>query len=106
MHEKWLHIDFNNAVLFVCSNCSDEFKHERSIENHYSRCGGERIVNGKKECKNCIKQIAKASFARYRPSDYLVELVKRNYNTCQKSLGHFQKIMKNYSLISISTIMP
>ena len=28
------------------------------------------------------------------------------YNTCQKSLGPFQKIMENYSLISISTITP
>ena len=29
-----------------------------------------------------------------------------SYNTCQKSLGHFQNIMKNYSFLSISTITP
>ena len=29
-----------------------------------------------------------------------------NYNTCQKSLGHFQKNIKNYSFLSISAITP
>ena len=28
------------------------------------------------------------------------------YNRCHKSLGHFQKIMKIYNLLSISNIMP
>ena len=28
----------------------------------------------------------------------------RTYNICQKSLGHFEKIMKNYSFLSFSAI--
>ena len=28
------------------------------------------------------------------------------YNTCQKSLGHFQNVMENYSLLSISITTP
>ena len=34
------------------------------------------------------------------------EHFKHMYNTCQNSLGHFQKILKSYSLMSISTITP
>ena len=30
----------------------------------------------------------------------------QRYNTCHKPLGHFWKIMKNYSFLSISTITP
>ena len=66
IHQKWLHRDLTNAPLFVCLNCSDEFKQERSMKNHYKRCDGERTLNGKKECRNCMKWISKVNFARHR----------------------------------------
>jgi len=68
IHQKRLHRDLTNAPLFVCPNCSDEFKQEGSMKNHYKRCDGERTLNGKKECRNCMKWISKANFARHRLS--------------------------------------
>ena len=38
------------------------------MKNHYKRCNGEGTVNGKKECKNCMKWISKANFAKQRLS--------------------------------------
>ena len=38
------------------------------MKNHYERCDGERTLNGKKECRNCMKWISKANFARHRLS--------------------------------------
>ena len=52
------------------------------------------------------KSLAKAVFAALALLLAGVRTCVFIYNTCQKSLGHFQKIMKNYSLISISTTMP
>ena len=40
IHQKRLHRDLTNAPLFVCPNCSDEFKQEGSMKNHYKRCDG------------------------------------------------------------------
>ena len=55
IHQKQLHRALTNAPLFVCPNCSDEFKQEGSMKNHHKRCNGERTSNGKKECKLCMK---------------------------------------------------
>jgi len=74
IHQKQLNRDLTNAPLFVCPNCSDEFKEEGSMKNHYNKCGGERTLNGKKECKNCMKWIAKAI-----EIDYPVKLVIKNF---------------------------
>ena len=68
IHQKRLHRDLTNAPLFVCPICSDEFKQEGSMKNHYNRCDGERTLNGKKECRKCMKLISKANFARHRLS--------------------------------------
>ena len=68
IHQKRLHRDLTNAPLFVCPNGSDEFKQEGIMKNHYKRCDGERTLNGKKECRNCMKWISKANFARHRLS--------------------------------------
>ena len=68
IHQKRLHIELTNASLLACHNCSDEFKQEGSMKTPYKRYNEERTVNGKKECKNCIKWISKANFARHRPS--------------------------------------
>ena len=66
IHQKRLHRDLTNAPLFVCPNCSDEFRQEGSMKNHHKRCNGERTFNGKKECNICMKWISKANFARHR----------------------------------------
>ena len=66
IHQKRLRRDLTNAPLFVCPNCSDEFKKEDSMKNHHKRCNGGRTFNGKKECKICMKWISKANFARHR----------------------------------------
>ena len=38
------------------------------MTNHEKRCDGERTVNWKKECRNFMKWISKANFARHRLS--------------------------------------
>ena len=68
IHQKQLHRDLTNAPVFVCPNCGDEFKQKGSMKNHCKGCGGERTVNQKKECKNCMKQVSRANFASYRIS--------------------------------------
>ena len=68
IHQKRLHRDHTNAPLFVLPNCSDECMHEGSMKNHCKICDGERTLNGKKECRNCMNWISKASFARHKLS--------------------------------------
>ena len=36
------------------------------MKNKYKRCNGERTVNIKKECKNCMKLTSRTNFARHR----------------------------------------
>ena len=68
IHRKRLHRDLTSAPVFTCLKCGDEFKQKGSMKNHYKRYEGERTVDRKKECKNCMKWISKANFARHRLS--------------------------------------
>ena len=49
IHQKRLHRDLTNTLVFVCPNCGDEFKQRESMKTHYQRSGGERLANRKKE---------------------------------------------------------
>ena len=58
--------------------------------------------------KFCFYQRPRATNRRYVIKSYTHAhiFLPGTYNTGQKSLGHFQKIMNNYSFLSISTITP